>query len=147
MQLPPPSSNNINVIGYVSSFVEIFAWVSTVSAYRALWELLWPSINPYGWGYDFWYDNHALHSVPGHKMAIVSSLRVFHEQNQSITSYSDASGRTDTTAVKDKWKAVLHQEKYYAKFKNISLKIYRTHQRMKNSSWNGPILGYVYPPT
>ena len=40
--------------GYSSVYVEIFAWVMTVPAYEALWRLLCPSINPFGWGYDFW---------------------------------------------------------------------------------------------
>jgi hypothetical protein len=45
-----------NTEGYISNFVEIFAWVVTVPAYTALWDLLYPTINPFGWGYDFWYD-------------------------------------------------------------------------------------------
>jgi hypothetical protein len=62
--------------GYVSTFVEIFAWVLTVPAYEALWQLLHPFTNPYGWGYDFWYDNYAAARVPGHKMGIISTLQV-----------------------------------------------------------------------
>eukprot|EP01031_Cornospumella_fuschlensis_P036438 gene36438-44201_t len=49
MQIPAPASSS----GYISSFVEIFAWVMTIPAYKALWELLCPSVNPYAWGYDF----------------------------------------------------------------------------------------------
>lgn len=41
--------------GWVSTFVEMFAWVLTMSAYEALWELYYPSLNPYGWGFDLWY--------------------------------------------------------------------------------------------
>jgi hypothetical protein len=46
-------------LGYISNFIEIFAWVTTIDAYESLWELLWPTINPYGWGYDFWYDGYS----------------------------------------------------------------------------------------
>ena len=59
--------------GYVSSFVEMFAWVLTLPAYTAVWDLLWPHINPYGWGYDFWYDGYAKQRVMDHKMGIAST--------------------------------------------------------------------------
>lgn len=71
-------------IGYISSFVEMFAWVMTPTAYRALWELLYPSINPYGWGYDLWYDNYATQMVPGHRMGIISNIVAKHDQDFSL---------------------------------------------------------------
>ena len=54
-------------IGFTSSFIELFAWVMTMPAYQALYDLLLPDINPYGWGYDLWYDNYARVKVPGKK--------------------------------------------------------------------------------
>ena len=51
----------------MSTFIEIFAWVMTMPAYQAFYELLSPEINPYGWGYDLWYDNYARIKVPGKK--------------------------------------------------------------------------------
>ena len=54
-------------VGFVTSFIEIFAWIMTMPAYQALHELLLPDINPYGWGYDLWYDNYARIKVPGKK--------------------------------------------------------------------------------
>ena len=53
--------------GYVSLLVELFAWMGTVSAYEALWEILYPSVNPFGWGHDFWYPQYGLANVPNHK--------------------------------------------------------------------------------
>lgn len=75
-----------NTIGYISSFVEIFVWLMTIPAYITLWELLLPSINPYAWGYDFWYDGYAMYNnkVIGHKMGIASNMIVIHEQNEIL---------------------------------------------------------------
>ena len=70
-------------VGYVSSFVEMFAWVLTPVAYRALWELLYPYINSYGWGYDLWYDNYGRGRVPGHKMGVISTFSAKHDQDFS----------------------------------------------------------------
>ncbi len=67
--------------GYVSSFVEMFCWVLRFNAYKALWELLYPSVNPYGWGYDFWYDYYGKTHVAGHRMGIASRVEVKHEQD------------------------------------------------------------------
>jgi hypothetical protein len=66
--------------GYASSFVEMFAMVFSMPAWDAWWRLLLPSVNPYGWGYDLWYDNWARQEVPGHKMGIISTQTVIHEQ-------------------------------------------------------------------
>jgi hypothetical protein len=61
----------------VTSFIEIFAWVMTMPAYQALYELLSPEINPYGWGYDLWYDNYARVNVPGKKLNEKKSQKLF----------------------------------------------------------------------
>lgn len=114
--------------GYVSVFVELFAWIMTVPAYHALWDLLYPSVNPYGWGYDFWYDQYALLRVKGHKMGIISTIKVNHEQDFS----SPNGGRTETATVDEKWSAVLEQEKVYLSHFGVNLKKYREELRLKN---------------
>ena len=102
MQSPVASMSNS--IGYVSSFVEIFVWLMTIPAYTSLWELLYPSINPYAWGYDFWYDGYARdkdksnrgkegREVRRHKMGIMSDMIVIHQQSRSSNSSSSASDK------------------------------------------------------
>ena len=123
--------------GYVSNFVEIFVWFMTMPAYTALWELLNPRVNPYAWGYDFWYDGYAASKVPGHKMGIVSSMVVVHKQGSAQL------GRTDNTEVNVKWNAVLAQERHYKKYLNVNLAHYRVHLRIANTSWNGAVVWYI----
>lgn len=136
MQRPPEDKT----VGYVSTFVELFAWVTTPDAYTALWKLLYPFVNPYGWGHDMWYDNYGLFTVPGHKMGIISSVSVKHDQDFSAAN----GGRTETASIKEKWNAVLAQEIYYKMYMDIDLRRCRKRSRMSNSSWNGPVLGYLY---
>jgi hypothetical protein len=128
----------VGTVGYVSTFVEIFAWITTIPAYQALWELLYPSVNPYGWGYDFWYDNYARRRVPNHKMGIISTIKVFHDQDLSI------SVRTDNTKPDDKWRAVMEQEKVYYNHFGVPLRNYRRNLNIRNTSWNGAVIGYLY---
>ena len=125
-------------VGYTSTFVEMFAWVMTVSAYQCFWELLCPHINPYGWGYDIWYDKYAKKRVVNHKMGIISTMKVYHEQNFSAID----SGRSDTTDMKIKWKAIKSQEKYFKRYLNTQLH----HFKLRNQSWNGAATGFLYPP-
>jgi len=126
--------------GYVSVFVELFAWMGTVPAYIALWEILYPSVNPFGWGHDFWYSQYGQQRLAHHRTGIVSTLRVQHEQDFSAPN----GGRTDTTSVADKWGAVLAQEKFYKKHFGIDLKRCREKIGLSNSSWNGAVRGYLY---
>lgn len=135
MQTPAPP----NTEGFVSNFVEIFVWVMTMPAYTALWELLHPVVNPYAWGYDFWYDRYALERVPGHKMGIIATAQVKHEQNLD----DPALGRTDNTAVEIKWRAVQAQEKLYKKKLNVDLKEYRIHMRKANATRYGAVMSYI----
>jgi hypothetical protein len=121
--------------GFVSNFVEIFVWVMTMPAYTALWELFNPAVNPYAWGYDFWYDGYANERVPGHSMGIVASQQILHVQNAA----DPILGRTDNTDVKVKWNAVLAQERHYKQYLNVNLNFYRTHLRIANTSWNGAV--------
>jgi len=124
-------------VGYSSTFVEMFAWVLTPPAYRALWEILYPSINPYGWGYDLWYDNYAKARVLGHRMGIVSVMQAKHEQDFSLIN----NGRTDSASVEVKWKAVLRQQKFYEEHFGVNLnKKFNIH----NTSWNGAVTGLLY---
>ena len=83
-------------------------WLMTIPAYTSLWELLYPSINPYAWGYDFWYDGYARdkdkssrgregeeegrggREVRRHKMGIMSGMIVIHQQSRSSNSSSSS---------------------------------------------------------
>ncbi len=127
-------------VGYVSSFVEIFAYITTIKAFQALWELLYPTVNPFGWGYDMWYDGYALSKVSGHRMGIISVIDVKHEQDFLAIN----GGRTETATMGQKWRAVIDQEIYYKRYMGIDLRKCRKNSRMSNSSWNGPVLGYLY---
>ena len=71
--------------GYVSIFTEIFSWILTIPAYQALWELLLPSINPYGWGFDLWYNAYARSRVKGHKMGVISIFTCVHDRHGYYT--------------------------------------------------------------
>ncbi|RYH23439.1 hypothetical protein EON65_17800 [archaeon] len=135
MQTPAP----VTSAGYISSFVEIFAWMMTIPAYTALWELLCPSVNPYAWGYDFWYNQYARDTVSGHKMGITNQYALVHEQDTSDTGL----GRTDNTKVEVKWNAVLAQERHYKQYKNIPLQKYRKTFDIANASWNGAVKGLM----
>ncbi len=136
MQEPPLEGT----VGYVSNFVELFAWMVTMSAYQALWELLYPSVNPYGWGYDFWYDNYARTRVTGHKMGILSSVQVVHEQDLSAS----GRGRTESATVAEKWQALRNQEGVYLTHFKVNLKKYREKLRLSNATLTGAVTGYLY---
>ena len=128
--------------GYVSTFVEMFSWVMTMPAYQALWELLFPSVNPYGWGYDFWYDKYAKARVPGHRMGIVGTVRVKHEQDFAAV----GQGRTDNTRVEEKWQALVNQEAHYKAHFGVDLRKIREKLDLTNASWNGAVRGYLQTP-
>ena len=130
-----------NTEGYVSTFLELFAWVMTIPAYEALWHLLYPSINPYGWGYDLWYDNYAKRRVVGHKMGVVSAVRALHRQDLAIAN------RTDDTSPDTKWKALVFQERHYQTYYGITLHKYRETMDLKNMSWNGAVVDYLLVPS
>jgi len=128
--------------GYVVSFIEIFALVMTMDAYTALWELLCPSVNPYGWGYDFWYNNYAKDRVKGHKMGIVSRYSLRHEQVMDDVS---STGRSDTVKKEDKWQALVVQERYYQHHYGTRLHKFRETLDLRNFSWNGAVLDFLRP--
>ncbi len=136
MQTPPQGES----LGYISTFVEIFAWVMTMPAFKALWELLYPEVNPYAWGYDFWYDGYARSTVPGHKMGVASIMQMIHDQDTT----TGGMGRTDNTRIEDKWNAVIAQERHYLKHKKIKLSYFRKNLDISNSSWNGAVKGYLH---
>lgn len=128
-----------NSEGYISNFVEIFVWVMTMPAYTALWELFAPVVNPYAWGYDFWYDGYAFYKNPHHRMGIIATQRILHVQNPN----DPILGRTDTTDVKVKWNAVLAQERHYKHYLGVNLQKYRTNLRISNTSWNGAVQSLI----
>jgi len=139
---------------YISHFVEIFAWVLTVPAYEALWELLYPSVNPYGWGYDYWYDQYARVRVAGHRMGIVSTVAVKHEQQVeggkdgngngkgNVKGQGPLLGRTETATEKQKWRGVLAQEKVYNSHFGVNLKKCRE-KALPNATLFGGVYGYL----
>ena len=137
MQTPAQPSTE----GYVTTFLELFAWVMTMPAYEALWKLLYPSVNPYGWGYDLWYDNYAKRRVDGHKMGVVSGVRALHQQDLGVAN------RTDDTSPDTKWKALVFQERHYQTYYGITLHKYRETLDLKNMSWNGAVVGYLELPS
>lgn len=143
MQALPPQIINKSP-GYIVSFVEIFAIIMTIDAYTALWNLLCPIINPYGWGYDFWYDHYAKLSVKGHKMGIISEYSVKHEQIMSDNNHNN--GRTDSTKKEDKWQALVLQERYYQHHFGSRLHRFRETLDLRNMSWNGAVIDYLKYP-
>ena len=103
-------------VGMRTTFLEFFACVMTIPAYTSLWKLLFPAINPYGWGYDLWYDCVALQDNPHHAMGLVSIYTAVHDQDLNKTE------RTDNATVATKWKALLQQEKHYAHHYRLNLR-------------------------
>jgi hypothetical protein len=112
----------------------------TLAGYRALWELQCPEVNPYAWGYDFWYDGYARNTVSGHRMGIASTMQMKHEQDTS----ESGAGRTDNTNINDKWNAVIAQERHYWNHMNVPLTQYRKKLNIRNTSWNGAVQGYLH---
>jgi len=139
MQAPPPAHSP----GYVSSFIEVFAVIMTHDGYQALWELLCPEINPYGWGYDMWYHNYAKSRILNHKMGIVSKYFVKHEQ---VMVEGMAKGRSDQTNVSVKWKALIDQERYYQHHYGTRLHRFRETLPLKNLTFLGPVMGLLRLP-
>lgn len=121
--------------GYLPLFIEMFVWMMTPLAYECLWELLQPQVNPYGWGYDFWYHGYASgrvhmeglsspHTVSSpdglpHKMGIVSIMTALHDQN--TTEFV----RTDNESPINKWKALKAEEILFERSYNVPLAKYR----------------------
>lgn len=69
-------SENGNV-GYVVNYISFqCATILTSNSYIALWELLYPDINPTGIGYDLWYDSYAKDRVEGHKIGLISIMMI-----------------------------------------------------------------------
>lgn len=125
-------------IGFRSSFVEIFAYVMTIPAYASLWQLLYPSINPYGWGYDLWYDCVAKKNNRDHSAGVIATYTALHDQDLSKTE------RADNTDWPSKWEAVIQQEKYYGHLFKIPLKRCREHFQAVTARKEGVLLGYLY---
>lgn len=132
------------VEGYSSVFVEIFCWIMTVPAYNALWDLLYPPINPYGWGYDFWYNGYASTKLQDelvpHKMGIVTTMTARHIQDKD----NSALGRSESTSIKTIWQAVIAQEKFYKRHKGVDLEKMRLTMPLANRTWNGAASGFLY---
>ena len=135
--------------GYISSFLEVFAWVMTIEAYEIFWKLLLPEVNPYGWGYDFWYNGFAqtvdTDKKYKHKMGVVTTMMARHEQSIREEDNGATDGRAESATVKEKWGAVVEQEKYFKKYFDIDLKSMSSKMELANMSWNGAVKGYLHP--
>ena len=126
--------------GFITVFLELFAWVMTIPAYDIFWKLLTPSINPYGWGYDLWYYNFAVQRLPNHKMGVITSVRAYHDQNLTKAQ------RTDNTHADQKWRAVRRQEAYFKRFHNVILKGFKPDTNSLISTTSGVAIGYIESP-
>ena len=73
-------------------------------------------------------------------MGIVSSVRVKHNQDLS------KANRTDNTHPDQKWRGVKFQERFYQAHYGITLHKYRETLDLKNTSWNGAVIDYLYIP-
>lgn len=136
MQKPPISST---FIGYYTSYLELFAVIYTIPTYQLLWNLLCPSINPYGWGYDLWYACYAKKSLIYYSIGIINKYTAHHIQNISINGVN----RADNTSFKVKWKAVLEQEKHYALHYKVLLRKCRVRMKLRSGDWDGAVLGVL----
>lgn len=126
-------------VGYVSMFVEMFAWVLDMESYELLWDLLCPGINPYGWGHDLWFYNYGLSRRPGFRMGIISSVEVKHEQNLAVA----GGGRTESATDEMRWNGVKRQEAAYSA---ISLR--KCKFSLPNQTLHGAVIDLIYeePP-
>ena len=86
------------------------------------------------------YDNYAKRRVLGHKMGIISNVKVFHKQDLTKTN------RTDNTNPDEKWKALVLQERYYQTHFLVTLHKYRETMDLRNTSWNGAVVSYLKVP-
>lgn len=118
--------------GHITSFLSINAWLMTMRAYRALWELVHPSLNPDGWGYDLWFDLYAKSRIGNHKMGIITSCRA-----EAVASPAE---QDTLRSPQIKWSEQLKQEKYYENYYGVSLKDYRKATRQF------PLLGALEIP-
>ena len=116
-------------VGLKTNFVEIFAYVMTIPAYTALWQLLYPSINPYGWGYDLWYDCVAKKGNFNHSMGVISVYSATHQQGDV---------QADNSGWEAKHDAMIKQEKYFAEYHKI-LDLEECRVNLKDS-----VLGKLY---
>jgi hypothetical protein len=127
MQMNPMVSTP--VAGYYSKYAELFAWVLTIQGYQILWKLLSPHLNPYGWGYDWWYYEYA-HSRLNRTnvLGILSDYKIHHIQGST---------QTDNTSAKVKMVALQRQQDHYLKYLKIPL------QKYSEILSPDPVLGYL----
>jgi hypothetical protein len=136
--------------GYSSSFLEMFAWVMTMDAYEALWQLLLPHVNPYGWGYDLWYNGYAqaVMEEGRHKMGVITSMKAVHEQSikeeDNGSTEGTVTGRAESATVQQKWEAVKQEEAYFKEHLGFDLAKMSAKMELANTSWNGAVKGYLH---
>lgn len=128
--------------GYVVKFIEMYAWIMTNAAYRALWELLVPEINRHGWGYDYWYDGYAKTRVLGHKMCMISPIVTKHMvQNRSLNA--------DNTTGLVKMRGLRDQERFFLLNRSVDLFAKSVEDKSQTTwvgdlRWLGPVSSHYY---
>jgi hypothetical protein len=135
MQLLPEYYNlsSTTVAGYSSVFVELYAWVMTLQGYSLFWELLSPSLNSHGWGYDWWYYGYAYSRLnQSNFMGVTTDYTVVHLQGFE---------QTDKTSEDVKRDGLMKQEVYY--FKHLHIPLRRFSGRFRNDSLVTAINGYL----
>lgn len=114
-----------NTVGCLAPFLELFVYIMTAEAYSALWDLVLPEINPYGWGYDVWYDGYASERVAGHRMGVIYEYSVTHGNAESLSSKRRskalAAQRVDLVSQQVKMAAMLAEEDYFRSELKIEL--------------------------
>lgn len=119
-----------NSIGHLTSYLSLHFWIMTGVSYRALWELLYPSVNPSGCGLDLWYNGYASSRVPGHRMGIITTV--------VIEALQDPLSATLNATTRHKiWRELRDQEQFYDLHFQVPLETYR--QSIGNG--NDPRLG------
>jgi hypothetical protein len=111
MQVAPESKS---IAGYHTVYAELFAWVMTMRGYHILWDLLSPNLNPYGWGYDWWYYGYAQMLLNTTDiMGVTSDYKIMHVQGTE---------QTDNTPKEQKRDGLHLQETHYMRNLHIPLK-------------------------
>ena len=116
LMVEPPISGTV---GFVVAFAELFAWVMTAKAYSLLYELLLPAVNPYGWGFDNWYDGYARLRYPETRLCIASELMVIHLPPNRFPNGSAI--LEDGTPRTEKINALRRQERYFRDHLGVDL--------------------------
>jgi hypothetical protein len=84
-------------------------------------------------------------------MGVISTYSVLHKQSMAQLDASGPGGlakgaRSDNVPIKDKWQALVEQERYYQYHYGTTLHKYRETADIQNGSWNGAVKGWLKFP-